>query len=84
MLNLSFSQKITPAPAPSSPQTAENPDQILDWLNVNDFAEIIAANEPQFEKVENGSWKSATKPGDNFASQLLKIDIQAKLKGKIV
>ncbi|XP_032309817.1 uncharacterized protein LOC6499419 [Drosophila ananassae] len=73
-------QKPTPAPAPSSSQTTENTDQILDWLNVNDFSEIIAANEPQFEKIENGSWKSATKPGDNFASQLLKIDIQAKLK----
>ncbi|XP_017088776.2 uncharacterized protein [Drosophila bipectinata] len=75
------SYQKSPAQAPLSPQaSAENPDQIMDWLNINDFSEIISANEPQFEKIESGSWKSATKPGDNFASQLLKIDIQAKLK----
>ncbi|KAH8355522.1 hypothetical protein KR200_001116 [Drosophila serrata] len=73
------------APQPmleSSPKPAqiENPDQILDWLNVNDFKDIISQAEPDFEKIIKGTWKSATKPGDNYASSLLQVDIEAQLK----
>ncbi|KAH8383453.1 hypothetical protein KR009_008706 [Drosophila setifemur] len=70
-----------PCKVDSSPPTQpDNSDQILEWLNVSDFKEIIASSEPQFEKIVSGSWKSATKPGDNFSSTLLKVDIQVQLK----
>ncbi|KAH8293530.1 hypothetical protein KR054_001371 [Drosophila jambulina] len=84
---------LEPVPAPeSAPQPAlettpkpaqpENPDQILDWLNVNDFKDIISQIEPDFEKIVKGTWKAATKLGDNYASKLLKVDIEAQLKSK--
>ncbi|XP_016951395.1 uncharacterized protein LOC108025422 [Drosophila biarmipes] len=73
-----------PASEPVQPEQPENPDQILDWLNISDFKEIISASEPNFEKIVSGSWKSATKPGDNFASKLLKVDIEAQLKDNTV
>ncbi|KAH8293882.1 hypothetical protein KR054_006114 [Drosophila jambulina] len=75
-----------PAPAqtlstePAELSQPENTEQILDWLNVGDFKEIIAPIEPQFDKIVSGTWKSATKPGEHFASSLLKVDIQAQLK----
>jgi len=53
----------------------------LDWLSVSDFEEVISSSDPEFNKVLGGSWTSATKPGDNFASKLLKVDIQAEMKG---
>ncbi|XP_002097965.3 uncharacterized protein LOC6537409 [Drosophila yakuba] len=68
---------------PQQPQT-ENTDQILDWLNVSDFKDIIASTEPNFEKILSGTSKSATKPGDNFASKLLKVEIEAQLKDNSV
>ncbi|KAH8232277.1 hypothetical protein KR032_003285 [Drosophila birchii] len=55
-------------------------EQLFNWLSVGDFKEIIAPIEPQFEKIFSGSCESATKPGDHFASSILKIDIQAQLK----
>ncbi|KAH8363283.1 hypothetical protein KR084_007764 [Drosophila pseudotakahashii] len=70
------------APEPLKQSQPENPDQILDWLNVSDFRDIISSSEPNFEKIISGSWKSATKPGDNFASILLMVDIEAQLKDK--
>ncbi|KAH8294589.1 hypothetical protein KR018_000016 [Drosophila ironensis] len=71
---------VAPPKSESPDSEPKNPDQILDWLNISDFAEIIASSEPQFQRILGGSWKSATKPGDNFASQLLKVDIEAELK----
>jgi len=62
-------------------ENSENPNQILDWLNVSDFEEVISSSDPEFKKVLGGSWTLATKPGDNFASKLLKVDIQAEMKG---
>ncbi|XP_039493503.1 uncharacterized protein LOC120453048 [Drosophila santomea] len=59
---------------------SEDPNQILNWLNVSDFADVIASAEPEFAKIVGGSWSSATKPGDNFASKLLKVDIETQLK----
>ncbi|XP_017062102.1 uncharacterized protein LOC108102015 [Drosophila ficusphila] len=73
-----------PEPAAQQQSQPEAPTQILDWLNVSDFKEIISANEPNFEKIVSGSWKSATKPGDNYASKLLKVDIEAQLKDNSV
>ncbi|XP_016980340.2 uncharacterized protein LOC108045504 [Drosophila rhopaloa] len=61
-----------------------NSNQILDWLSVSDFEDIISSSEPEFEKILGGDWSSATKPGDNYASKLLKVDIQAQLKDKSV
>ncbi|XP_017062101.1 uncharacterized protein LOC108102014 [Drosophila ficusphila] len=66
----------------TSEKKSEISNQILDWLNVSDFEEIISPSEPEFGKILSGSWTSATKPGDNFASKLLKIDIQTQLKDK--
>ncbi|EDV49486.1 uncharacterized protein LOC6553970 [Drosophila erecta] len=68
---------------PHQPQ-AENADQILEWLNFSDFKDIILSTEPNFDKILSGTSKSATKPGDNFASKLLKVDIDAQLKDKSV
>ncbi|KAH8294590.1 hypothetical protein KR018_000017 [Drosophila ironensis] len=62
--------------------SAKDPQQILDWLHVNDFTEIISSAETNFEKILSGSWQLATNPGDNYASKLLKIDIQVQLKDK--
>ncbi|XP_017083897.1 uncharacterized protein LOC108116478 [Drosophila eugracilis] len=73
-----------PAPEPLKQSQDESPDQILDWLNVNDFKEIVSSTEPNFDKIINGSWSLATKPGDNFASKLLKVDIKAQLKDNSV
>ncbi|KAH8247819.1 hypothetical protein KR038_010473 [Drosophila bunnanda] len=66
----------------SSPKPAqtENTNQILDWLNVNDFKDIISQTAPDFERIIKGTWNSATKPGDNYASNLLKVNIEAQLK----
>ncbi|XP_017119025.1 uncharacterized protein LOC108140622 [Drosophila elegans] len=66
---------------PEQPQP-ENPDKILDWVNITDFKDIISSTEPEFEKIVSGSWKLATKPGDNYASKLLRVDIEAQLKDK--
>ncbi|KAH8355535.1 hypothetical protein KR200_002752 [Drosophila serrata] len=77
---------VPPAPVqtvstgPAQQSQPENSEQILNWLSVGDFKEIIASIEPQFKKILNGTWISATKPGEHFASSLLKIDIQAQLK----
>ncbi|XP_065722643.2 uncharacterized protein [Drosophila suzukii] len=71
--------QFIPPETPSS-ENSENPNQILDWLNVSDFEEVISSSDPEFKKVLGGSWTLATKPGDNFASKLLKVDIQAELK----
>ncbi|XP_017083938.2 uncharacterized protein LOC108116513 [Drosophila eugracilis] len=70
---------LIPPETPSS-ELPENPNQILSWLNINDFEDVISSSNPEFEKILGGSWTSATKPGDNFASKLLKVDIQAQLK----
>ncbi|KAH8318866.1 hypothetical protein KR074_008364 [Drosophila pseudoananassae] len=83
--NKGFLEVSKPNPTPNPPTnpadiSTENPQQILDWLNVNDFQEIIPSLEPNFDKIVGGSWTSATKPGDNFASKLLKVDIEAQLK----
>uniref|UniRef100_A0A6P4F4T0 Uncharacterized protein LOC108045506 n=1 Tax=Drosophila rhopaloa TaxID=1041015 RepID=A0A6P4F4T0_DRORH len=69
-----------PAQKPLNQSEPENPDQILDWLTFSDFKEIITSTEPEFEKIISGSWKLATKPGDNYASKLIKVDIEAQLK----
>ncbi|EDW42571.1 GM26081 [Drosophila sechellia] len=74
-----FINQVVAPETPSSEQP-DNPNQILDWLNVSDIAEVISSAEPEFEKIVGGSWSSATKPGDNFASKLLKIDIETQLK----
>ncbi|EDV49485.1 uncharacterized protein LOC6553969 [Drosophila erecta] len=74
-----FSNQVVPPETTSSVQS-DHPNQILNWLNVSDFAEVISSVEPEFEKIVSGSWSSATKPGDNFASKLLKVDIETQLK----
>eukprot|EP00099_Drosophila_melanogaster_P022588 NP_650103.1 uncharacterized protein Dmel_CG6830 [Drosophila melanogaster] len=68
---------------PQQPQP-ENTDQIPDWLNIDDFKEIILSAEPNFEKILSSTSKLATKPGDNFASKLLKVEIEAQLKDNSV
>ncbi|BFF89023.1 uncharacterized protein DMAD_07872 [Drosophila madeirensis] len=68
-----------PAPLPAQPESS---NKILDWLDVNDFGDIIAATDPEFESIVSGSSELATKPGDNYASKLLKVHINAQLKGK--
>ncbi|EDW81307.1 uncharacterized protein Dwil_GK11996 [Drosophila willistoni] len=55
-------------------------DKIFDWLNVSDFGEIVASTEPTFDKIVSGTSELATKPGDNYASILLKVDIDVQLK----
>ncbi|EDV93452.1 uncharacterized protein LOC6563556 [Drosophila grimshawi] len=55
-------------------------DLKLDWLNFQDFSEIIAAKEPQFEKILGGTLALATKPGDNYASKIIQVEIKAQLK----
>jgi len=68
---------------PQQPQP-ENTDQIPDWLSIDDFKDIILSAEPNFEKILSSTSKLATKPGDNFASKLLKVEIEAQLKGKLL
>ncbi|XP_033232393.1 uncharacterized protein [Drosophila pseudoobscura] len=66
-------------PLPLQPKSS---NVILDWLTVDDFSDIIAATDPEFESIVSGCSELATKPGDNYASKLLKVDINVQLKDK--
>ncbi|XP_023035528.1 uncharacterized protein LOC6649875 [Drosophila willistoni] len=80
--------KITPSPRPSPPHTAapagaavEKDNKLVpEWLNASDFAEIVASTEPTFDKILSSTLELATKPGDNYASTVLKVDINVQLK----
>ncbi|XP_017874661.1 PREDICTED: uncharacterized protein LOC108621704 [Drosophila arizonae] len=78
-------QTLPVAAAPSIAPVEQNKtkgDLDLDWLNSQDFAELIVAQEPQFEKIVGGTSTTATKPGDNYGDSLLKVNIEVQLKDK--
>ncbi|SPP88441.1 Hypothetical predicted protein [Drosophila guanche] len=61
-----------PAPLPAQPESS---NKTLDWLDVNDFSDIIAATDPEFESIVSGSSILATKPGDNYASAAQSLEV---------
>lgn len=74
--------KIELSPPPAAPPAVVNSTPAPEWINEAQFVEILKQTVPQFSKIQSFSAKPALGAGENYATLMLRVSIQAELTGE--
>lgn len=69
--------------------TASPPPVLVDsrvvpnWINESQFVEILKESVPKFEKIRSFNVKPGLGSGENYATLMLRVSIEAELTGEL-
>lgn len=74
--------KINAVTVPDAPPAVVNTTPVPNWINESQFVEILTQNVPQFSEIRSFSAKAAMGAGENYATLMLRVKIEAELIGE--
>ncbi|XP_073842682.1 uncharacterized protein [Musca autumnalis] len=71
---------VVELPSTKTPEVDMKNVAIPPWIDAEHFEDVMKCDFPNLDKITNITAHSATKPGDNYASSLLRVKVEAVLK----
>lgn len=65
-----------------APQVVITTTPVPNWINESQFVEILTQNVPQFSEIRSFDAKAALGAGENYATLMLRVKIEAELIGE--
>lgn len=60
---------------------ATTPSKVPEWLQSDLFLDILQSNVKGFSKIKSFNIKSGSVAGDNYATIMLRVNIEVELEG---
>lgn len=75
---------VTSDPAPAPVEPVIDSKLVPEWIKESYFVEILKENVPNFSKIQSFRLKPALSPGENYATLMLRVNIEVELTDKSI